>query len=103
MSDKLNKAMQNLFAAVISCMITATAAQAQPWLHTPGLLPGESASVQLAQQRTISPSEAVRRAQQRHGGRVLSVELRGSGENAYYEVKLIKDGVVRVVRIRATG
>ncbi|MDN5850334.1 MAG: hypothetical protein L0H63_11990 [Nitrococcus sp.] len=50
--------------------------------------------------RLISPAQAVRRAQQRYGGRVLSVELVRDGA-PYYRVKLLRNGNVRVVRVSA--
>jgi hypothetical protein len=50
--------------------------------------------------RLISPWEAARQAQERYGGRVLSVELVRAG-TPYYRVKLLRNGNVRVVRIPA--
>lgn len=50
--------------------------------------------------RLISPAEAVRRAQQHYGGRVLSVELARDGA-PYYRIKLLRNGNVSVVRIPA--
>lgn len=50
--------------------------------------------------RLISPAQAVRRAQQRYGGRVLNVELVRDGA-PYYRVKLLRNGNVRVVRVSA--
>lgn len=43
----------------------------------------------------LSPDEAAREIQSRHGGRVLSVQPDGSG----YRVKMLKDGEVRIYQV----
>ncbi len=43
----------------------------------------------------LSPEEAAREIQQRHGGRVLSVQADGRG----YRVKMLKGGEVRIYQI----
>lgn len=45
---------------------------------------------------TLSPTDAARQVQRRHGGRVLSVQADGNGG---YRVKVLKDGEVRIYRI----
>ncbi len=55
-----------------------------------------------AESSTVSPQEAARKAKARYGGKVLSVDLKRSKEGAaYYRVKLLSEGNVRVVRISA--
>lgn len=61
---------------------------------------GGEASSNGSPAQLISPWEAARQAQQRYGGRVLSVELVRAGA-PYYRVKLLRNGNVRVVRIPA--
>lgn len=46
-------------------------------------------------ERAMSPSEAARQVQRRHGGRVLAVQPDGSG----YRVKVLKDGEVRIYQV----
>ena len=56
--------------------------------------------VMLAQTQEISAEEAARRAKEQYGGKVLSSRLVDpSDQPAYFRVKLISDGTVRVVRI----
>lgn len=67
----------------------------------------------LARNGLISSQDAANIAQQRYGGKVLSVQLRESregpegamqlnrGGSAYYEVKLLLNGNIRVVHIGA--
>lgn len=45
---------------------------------------------------TMTPSEAARQVQHRHGGRVLSVQPDGAG----YRVKVLKDGEVRIFQVQ---
>lgn len=58
--------------------------------------------LRLAQSERISAREAARIAQEQYGGKVLSVELR-QPQNAppYYLIKLLTNGNVREVRVRA--
>lgn len=56
--------------------------------------------VMLAQTQEITAEEAARRAKEKYGGRVLSSRLVDPGDQpAYFQVKLISEGTVRVVRI----
>ncbi len=58
--------------------------------------------VLLLAAESISAEEAGRLAKEQYGGRVLSVDLvTQQGEDAYYRVKLISEGTVRVVRVAA--
>ncbi len=58
-------------------------------------LPGEQAQQRVDFSTPMSPSEAARKAQGRHGGEVLSVEPAMRG----YRVKLLVDGEVRFVNV----
>lgn len=49
----------------------------------------------------MTADEAADRARARYGGRVLSVRSSGDGGSRSYEVKLLNEGQVRVVRIDA--
>lgn len=52
--------------------------------------------------RIIPKQRAVRRAKNRHKGKVLSVKLKkAKSKNPYYRVKMLEKGKVRVIRIRA--
>ncbi len=54
-------------------------------------------SPQLRQREPLmTPSEAAREVQRRHGGRVLSVQPDGRG----YRVKVLKDGEVRIFQVQ---
>ena len=54
-------------------------------------------SPQLRQRGPLmTPSEAARQVQRRHGGRVLSVQPDGAG----YRVKVLKDGEVRIFQVQ---
>jgi hypothetical protein len=54
-------------------------------------------SPQLRQRGPVmTPSEAARQVQRRHGGRVLSVQPDGAG----YSVKVLKDGEVRIFQVQ---
>jgi len=54
----------------------------------------------VAQAQEITAEEAARRAKAQYGGKVLSSRLVDPGDGpAYYRVKLISEGTVRVVRI----
>ena len=67
-----------------------------------GIVAAESArdDVLLVQNQEISAEEAARRAKELYGGKVLSSRLVDPGDApAYFRVKLITDGTVRVVRI----
>ena len=56
--------------------------------------------VMLVQSQEISAEEAARRAKEIYGGKVLSSRLVDpSDQPAYFRVKLISEGTVRVVRI----
>ena len=56
--------------------------------------------VMLVQAQQISAEEAARRAKEKYGGKVLSSRLVDPGDKpAYFRVKLISEGTVRVVRI----
>ena len=78
---------------MVAMSMTAWAAPGYAGPHVPVL---------LVQTATISSDEAARRAKEEYGGRVLSVDLVDQpGESAYYRVKLISGGTVRVVRIAA--
>jgi uncharacterized membrane protein YkoI len=79
-------------------------------LHAPASLAQAGAEVPLflaqgsgaRDRQTISPNQAVAEAQGRYGGKVLSVRLQRRGNQpAYYLVKLLSQGNVRVVRIPA--
>lgn len=91
--------MKRIAAILLACALMVgvaapTAVQAKP--HR-----GASRDHGQAGHQLISPGEAAREAQSRYGGRVLSVHLHGQGENAYYSVKLLRHGTVRVVRVPA--
>lgn len=86
-----------LVCALLGGVAGPTAAQARS--HR-GAAHGHGDHGQAGQKR-ISPGEAAREAQSRYGGRVLSVQLHGRGKNAYYSVKLLHRGTVRVVRVPA--
>lgn len=49
----------------------------------------------------ISPAAAKKIAEATYGGKALSATLKGSGENAKYQVKLIQDGRITFVTIDA--
>jgi len=54
----------------------------------------------LAQTEEITAEEAARRAKDKYGGKVLSSRLVEPGDKpAYFRVKLISEGTVRVVHI----
>jgi len=56
--------------------------------------------VMIVQTQQISAEEAARRAKEKYGGKVLSSRLVDPGDKpAYFRVKLISEGTVRVVRI----
>ena len=89
-----------LFLSLSALLMSSVLGSAQGQLRDERLtrqllegLPGD-------QQRTtaiapMSPSQAARRAQDRHGGEVLSVEPAMRG----YRVKLLVDGEVRFVNV----
>ncbi len=84
-----------LIAATFSLGMSSMTAQAAG--HR---APLESA-LQLADNQ-ISAKQAARIAQRQNGGRVLSVKLKNAGSgNAYYAVKLIKNGKVSIVNVPA--
>ncbi len=57
---------------------------------------GGGISTELVPGRSrMSPEQAAREIQRRHGGRVLSVQADGNG----YRVKMLKDGEVRIYQI----
>ena len=91
--------MKPVAAIMLACALLggiASPAAARPGQH------GEAShGHNQARQKMISPGEAAREAQSRYGGRVLSVRLHGRGDNAYYSVKLLRHGTVRVVRVPA--
>ena len=94
---------------IIACALLVGAAPAS-WAQYPFRGQGASGQRQQAQgrrqrarQRHLrSPRAAARAAQRRFGGRVLSVQLERGGGAPVYRVKLISDGVVRVVRVPAS-
>lgn len=47
----------------------------------------------------MTAAEAARKARRQFGGKVLSVSQAGSGQDVHFNVRLLKDGNVRVVRI----
>lgn len=59
-------------------------------------LPAESQSRNVG--HSLTPSEAAREAQRRHGGEILSVE---PGMRGGYRVKLLVDGEVRFVTVNS--
>jgi len=81
-------------------LLAAPLAEAGRWGGDPGggylVDPRDSRS-----NNEMSADEAADRARSRHGGRVLSVRSRRDGGSRYYEVKLLKEGQVRIVRIDA--
>ncbi len=60
----------------------------------PGLLAPGLRDSQMQRQR-LSPDDAAREIQGRHGGRVLAVQPDGGG----YRVKTLKDGEVRIYQV----
>ncbi len=51
--------------------------------------------------KVLSREQAAQQAQAQHGGKVLSVRLKKiAGKAPHYRIKLIKNGQVRIVRIR---
>jgi len=92
--------MRRIAAIVLACALLGGVA-APPAVQA-GPSRGASRDHGQARHKQISPGEAAREAQSRYGGRVLSVHLHGRGENAYYSVKLLRHGTVRVVRVPAS-
>lgn len=89
-------------------VLTVLGVAAPAWAQRPGR-PGNGHAQRFqrqrrppsgARRRLRSPRAAARQAQQRFGGRVLSVQLE-RGARPVYRVKLLSGGVVRVVRIPA--
>jgi hypothetical protein len=75
---------------VVACMAWPDIGRAQSALD----------GVMLAQTQGITAEEAARRAKEQYGGKVLSSRLVDPGDQpAYFRVKLISEGTVRVVRI----
>lgn len=61
----------------------------------PQAAPRELQPAEKLNDRSMSPSEAARQVQRRHGGRVLAVQPDGDG----YRVKVLKDGEVRIYQV----
>ena len=65
-----------------------------------GLLEATLNTILVAQTRAMSAEDAAKRAKKQYGGKVLSTRLvEPEDEPAYFRVKLISKGTVRVVRI----
>lgn len=58
---------------------------------------------QTHSKKMISASQAKQIAEDKYGGKALSVKLEGSGDwNSVYRVKIIKDGRIKTVSIPVT-
>jgi len=87
--------------AIVLCLVLAGGLVVQP---VGASVPASAATPTLVAQqdngaasdRRLSRKEAARRAKERHGGRVLSVEPANGG----WRVRLLKDGQVRTVVVR---
>lgn len=97
-----------LFAAAL--LTAAAGAPAAP--RTPADAPSVSAANLRADEniaqaedsrdaRAKTAADAAREARREYGGKVLSVTREENGRQAYYRVKLLDNGHVRVVRISA--
>ncbi|WP_043113462.1 hypothetical protein [Solimonas soli] len=64
-----------------------------PSLPPAGLVQGES--LRAPSGPALTPDDAAREIQRRHGGRVLAVQPDGAG----YRVKMLKDGEVRIYQV----
>lgn len=88
-----------IFCLSVGGMSMPAVAQLDPEPGLPGRLPDPALATPRemrqplrAVERAMTPSDAARQVQRRHGGRVLAVQPDGSG----YRVKVLKDGEVRI-------
>lgn len=102
-----------VFAALVTCaglgvptgIAMAADAPARPDPAAPRVAQagGKHSPNKRSQPQTInvSPAEAARAARRDYGGRILSVVLVTGAETPYYRVRLLSDGQLRVVHVKA--
>ena len=90
-----------LFTLLLNCLIGSIHCLAQTTVFTENSGITKDKVMLLAQKKTISASEAAKKAQSQHGGKVLSVEQKKTDDGVVYYIKLLLDsGRVKTVTIR---